>query len=75
MSCTGADGLRQTITVGGRRTAAEHQPADRFGHWVVGTATSTVTTFDSGRLRVVKDQAGSSAVGSGGAQGWAALNM
>jgi hypothetical protein len=52
----GSDG-HATVTVGGKTTAAEQQPADLFGHCVVRTASGNVTTVDSGRLRAVKDQA------------------
>lgn len=63
-----ADGIRQTILVGsdvraavivdGTSTAAEQLPPDPAGHCVIRTVTGNVTTFDSGRLRVVKDQPG-----------------
>ena len=63
-----ADGVRQTITVGsdvratviveGKSTAAEQLPPDQAGHCVIRSVTGNVTKFDSGRLRVVKDQPG-----------------
>jgi len=63
-----ADGIRQTITVGsdvratvivdGKSIAAEQLPPDQVGHCVIRTVTGNVTKFDSGRLRVVKDQLG-----------------
>ena len=63
-----ADGIRQTITVGsdvsatvivdGQSTAAEQLPPDQAGHCVIRTVTGNVTKFDSGRLRVARDQAG-----------------
>ena len=63
-----ADGIRQTITVGsdvratvivdGKSTAAEQLPPDQAGHCVIRSVTGNVTKFDSGRLRVVKDQPG-----------------
>ena len=63
-----ADGIRQTITVGsdvratvivdGKSIAAEQLRPDRAGHCVIRTVTGNVTKFDSGRLRVVKDQPG-----------------
>ena len=63
-----ADGIRQTITVGsdvsatvivdGQSTAAEQLPPDQTGHCVIRTVTGNVTKFDSGRLRVARDQVG-----------------
>jgi hypothetical protein len=63
-----ADGIRQTITVGsdvratvivdGKSIAAEQLRPDQAGHCVIRTVTGNVTKFDSGRLRVVKDQPG-----------------
>jgi len=63
-----ADGICQTITVGsdvratvivdGKSTAAEQLPPDQAGHCVIRSVTGNVTTFNSGRLRVVKDQPG-----------------
>jgi len=63
-----ADGIRQTITVGsdvsatvivdGQSTAAEQLPPDQPGHCVIRTVTGNVTKFDSGRLRVARDQPG-----------------
>ena len=63
-----ADGVRQTITVGsdvratvvvdGKSTAAEQLRPDQVGHCVIRTVTGNVTKFDSGRLRVAKDQPG-----------------
>lgn len=62
-----ADGIRQTIDVGsdirasvlvdGKRTAAEQQPTDRYGHCVIRTVTGNVTIFDSGRARLGGDVA------------------
>jgi hypothetical protein len=63
-----ADGIRQTIIVGsdvrarvivdGKSIAAEQLPPDQAGHCVIRSVTGNVTKFDSGRLRVVKDQPG-----------------
>ncbi len=63
-----ADGIRQTITVGsdvratvivdGKSIAAEQLPPDQAGHCLIQTVTGNGTKFDSGRLRVVKDQPG-----------------
>jgi len=63
-----ADGIRQTITVGsdvratvivnGKDTAAEQLRPDQAGHCVIRSVTGNVTKFDSGRLRVVRDQSG-----------------
>jgi hypothetical protein len=62
-----ADGIRQTIDVGsdvrasvlvdGKRTAAEQQATDRYGHYVNRTVTGNVTIFDSGRARLGGDVA------------------
>ena len=63
-----ADGIRQTITVGsdvsatvivdGQSTAAEQLPPDQAGHCVIRTVSGNVTKFDSGRLKVARDQPG-----------------
>lgn len=63
-----ADGIRQTIIVGsdvratvivdGKSIGAEQLPPDQAGHCVIRSLTGNVTKFDSGRLRVVKDQPG-----------------
>ena len=63
-----ADGIRHTIRLGSdvwatvivdsKSIAAEQLRPDRAGHCVIRTVTGNVTKFDSGRLRVVKDQPG-----------------
>ena len=50
--------VRATVTVGGKSTAAEQLVPDQAGSCVIRTVTGNVTKFDSGRLRVAKDNGG-----------------